>query len=81
MKMENKHKMKFLQKEIEELTILIATAREEGDDDEHKRVVNEIMKLFKAKHEEVLKEIKEELVEGVSIDYIKRIIEKHLEGK
>lgn len=79
--MENKHKMKFLQKEIEELTILIATAREEGDDDEHKRVVNEIMKLFKAKHEEVLKEIKEELVEGVSIDYIKRIIEKHLEGK
>ena len=33
---------KEIKKEIQDLTILIATAREEGSEDEHKRVVKRI---------------------------------------
>jgi len=36
-----------LREKISDLTILIATAREEGDEEEHKKVVNNILELFR----------------------------------
>ena len=36
-----------LREEISDLTISIAVAREEGDEEEHKKVVNNILELFR----------------------------------
>jgi len=41
--------LKDLRERIRDLTILYSTAREEGDEEEHKRVVNEILLFFKQK--------------------------------
>jgi len=38
---------KEIREEVEALTILIAIAREEGNDEEHKRVVDRIMEIIK----------------------------------
>jgi len=38
---------KPLREEISDLTILIAIAREEGDEEEHEKVVNNILELFR----------------------------------
>jgi len=52
------------EEEIKDLTILIATAREEGDEEEHKRVVNRIMEIiFQAKQQE-----REELLDSLKME-------------
>jgi len=45
-----------IRKEISDLTILIATAREEGDEEEHKKVVDRIMELLSQEKEKSFQE-------------------------
>lgn len=47
----------IIKKEIEDLTILIATAREEGDEDRHREVVNRILELFASQKQEILEKV------------------------
>jgi len=48
---------KQIEEEIKDLTILIATAMEEGDEEEHERVVKKIMEIIKAKINQVIDEM------------------------
>ena len=52
--------VKKLEDEIRQLTILYSTAREEGDEEEHERVVKEIISFFSDIIREIVgEEIKE----------------------
>jgi len=56
----------IIKKEIEDLTILIATAREEGDEDRHREVVNRILELFASQKKEILSKNKK-LIELIKL--------------
>ena len=62
--------VKKLEDEIRQLTILYSTAREEGDEEEHERVVKEIISLFS----DIIREI-------VGEDVPPRFAERHRVGK
>ena len=51
-------KKETLKDKIKDLTILYSTAREEGDDEEHERVVEQILELFEAEKKKWFKELK-----------------------
>jgi len=66
--------LKKIEREISGLTILIATAREEGSKDEHKKVVKEIMNLF---HQTVKQAVESVPAKGYKVKNYKT--EKYLE--
>lgn len=71
----------IIAKEIYNLTILIATAREEGDDEEHKRVVGRIMEIV----EQALQQERERIIEKIEkfpkFDFSKNGVSGHLAGE
>lgn len=71
-----------IEAEIRQLTILIATAREEGDPDEHDEVVKKILALIETKVREGRIDEWKRLDFGVHIDkhFVKQHLKK-LEGK
>jgi len=58
-----------LDKQIEELTMLYSTAREEGDEDEHKKVIKQFKFLIRKEKQQVFLDIIKALPKSKDIVY------------